>query len=68
MRGHTFFSYALVALATSVCAAPLEARTNEVVEKRDGPLPHQLAKIGTANVVREYFYRRQDDTEVDAAA
>lgn len=56
MRGQTFLSYALVALATSVHAAPLD----NTVDKRDGPLPHELVKVGTVNVVRDYYYRRED--------
>lgn len=56
MRGQTFFSYALVAYAASVVAAPLD-----VIEERN---PYQVpglalaVKIGTVNSGK-FFERRQ---------
>jgi hypothetical protein len=61
MRGQIFFSCALVALATTAYAAPVD-----LVEKRDPIVP--VAKIGTVNVGRDYFYRREDEAAAAPAA
>lgn len=56
MRGHTFLSYALVAIASTVIAAPVDH-----VEKREMSYPGgPLAKVGTVNVGKEYYHRRQE--------
>lgn len=57
MRGHTFLSYALVAIASTVIAAPVD----HAVEKREMSYPRgPLVKVGTANVGKEYYHRRQE--------
>ena len=72
MRGQTFFSYALVALATTAYAAPLAIRTEDRLEEREAyAFP---GKVGTVNVGKEYVQRRQDEADdesisgTDAAA
>jgi hypothetical protein len=72
MRGQTFFSYALVAFATTAYAAPLavqaddlEARTPHVVDGKAF-----VGKVVTVNVGKVFVHRRQDESgegAVDAA-
>jgi hypothetical protein len=73
MRGKTFFSYALVAFATTAYAAPLavqaddlEARTPYVVDGKAF-----VGKVRIVNVGEEFVQRREDKSggaAVDAAA
>lgn len=64
MRGQTFLSYALVALATTAYAAPLAVRTDGDVEKREALFAHQLVKIGT--VARDNFRREAEEAATGA--
>lgn len=54
MRGQTIFSYALVAFATTAYAAPLKARTDDLLERE----PY-VGNVGVVNVAEEYIERRQ---------
>jgi hypothetical protein len=70
MRGQTFLSYALAALATTAYAAPLAIQTEDRLEGREAYA--FSGKVGTVNVGKEYVHRRQTDDEsisgTDAAA
>jgi hypothetical protein len=61
MRGQTFLSYALAALATTAYAAPLAIRNEDRLEGRDAYA--FSGKVGTVNVGKEYVQRRQDEPD-----
>lgn len=54
MRGATFFSYALVAMAAGVVAAPVDVVEREMDFATD-------MKVGTVDVGAEYYHRRQEE-------
>jgi hypothetical protein len=71
MRGQTFSSFALVAFAISVSAAPLVVRTDDLLEARQ---PHVLAerdfsvgKVGVVAVGQEFERRQASSTSKPAA-
>lgn len=63
MRGQTVFSYALVAFAATVLAAPTAVDVNvDVIEEREAyqvPGLEFAAKIGTVEKERDFLERRQ---------
>jgi hypothetical protein len=67
MRGQTFLSYALVAIASTVVAAPLDNKP-AALEKRGPYYPGGLAKVGTVNTGTEFYHRRQEEVEAAAPA
>ncbi len=65
MRGQTYFSYALVAFASSAYAAPtrLVVRMDDALEARDLyvlPGAHSAAKVGTVAAGKSFVQRRQE--------
>jgi len=58
MRGQTFLSYALVALAITAYAAPLVIRNEDRLEGREAYA--FSGKVGTVDVGKEYVQLRQD--------
>jgi hypothetical protein len=66
MRGHALFSYALVAIASTVIAAPLDRKVVGL-EKREPYYPAGLAKVGTVNTGTEFYHRRENEV-VEAEA
>lgn len=54
MRGQDFFSYALVAFATTVYASPLVARNDEVEARSPYVVDGKAFKVGTVDVRKEF--------------
>lgn len=59
MRGQNFFSYALVALATTAYGAPLAERTDEVEARSPYVVDGQAFKVGTVDAGMEFVERRE---------
>lgn len=65
MRGPTFSSYALVAFALSAYAAPLEVRTDDLLEARQPEF--SAGKVGIVAVGQDFEKRAASTTAKPAA-
>jgi hypothetical protein len=59
MRGQTFFSYALVAFATTAYASPLVVRIDEVEARTPYVVDGKAFKVGTVDFGMEVVERRK---------